>query len=524
MFFRSYYLGYYDLARDSGTTTFGGQRPGCWINFIPANGLVMMPEASSGCMCPFPNMATVVLAPREENRAWSKFSLAGDLKPVKHLALNLGGPGDRRDDAGVLWLAYPRPTGSLVLPLKATVDLLPRLGGYFAQSTDSVCVEGTRNPWLYTFGVRGVRRCELPLLDTGDGTGLYTVRLGFAEMDDVKPGERMFDIALQGQPALKSFDVVKEAGGPRKAIVKEFKGVAVNDNLTIELLPKLRLPKLEQAPILQTVEVLRERMLSIGVSVPTLLLNNEKPEQTATLRLSNQTDSNFAGTLRVVAPEGFTATPAEAPVSLAVGQKTEVAFKVTVAGRPQPSQYIARVQLLHRDAAVEAERSLTIDYLGHGDRVVLKAIEDAYAIHSTPTTNTGKTPILLVDGGNKAMGDDHHQIAYLKFRLGIPGKPVSAKLRICNAGNLSTNGGNICLITEPWSEEDVTYANHPKPGKVLANIGRVAANQIIEVPLKVSLVGIKELNLAIDPVNPDGVNYFARESGKGPELIVEYEK
>ncbi|MCX6899804.1 MAG: PQQ-binding-like beta-propeller repeat protein [Verrucomicrobia bacterium] len=525
MFFRSYYLGFYDLVGDFGTTTFGGQRPGCWINFIAANGLLMMPEASSGCMCPFPNVATVVFAPREENRVWAKYSLSGDIKPVKHLALNLGGPGDRRDDAGTLWLGYPRPTGSLVLPLKATVDLLPRLGGYFAQSTDSVRVEGTRNPWLYTFGVRGVQRCELPLLDAGDGTGLYTVRLGFAEMDDVKPGERVFDIALQGQPALKNFDVVKEAGGQRKAIVKEFKGVAVSDNLTIELLPKLRQPKPEQAPILQTVEVVRERMLSVGVTVPPVQLNDAKPEQTATLHLSNQTDADFAGTLRITPPEGFSVTPAEAPVNLPVGQKTEVVFKLAVVKQTQPSNYTARVQLVRRDGTADAERSMAIDYLGRGDRVVLKAIEDAYVIHSAPTANTGKTPILLVDGGNKAMGDDHHQIAYLKFRLGIPGKPVSAKLRIRNAGNLSTNGGNICLVTEPWSEEEVTYANHPKPGKVLANIGPVAANQIMEVPLKnLSLAGMKELSLAIDPVNCDGVNYFTRESGKGPELIVEFEK
>lgn len=525
MLFRSFYLGFYDLVGDFGTTTFGGQRPGCWINFIAANGLVMMPEASSGCMCPFPTVCTVVFAPREENRAWGKYSLSGELKPVKHFALNLGAPGDRRDDAGTLWLAYPRPTGSLVLQSKLTVKLLPRIGGYFAQSPDSIQVEGTRNPWLYTFGCRGVTSCEIPLLDAGDGAGLYTIRLGFAEMDDVKPGERMFDIAIQGKPLLKGFDVVKEAGGPRKVIIKEFKGVTVNDNLTIDLLPKLRQPTPEQAPILQTVEVVRERMLSVGVTVPPVQINDEQPVHDATLRLSNQTDADFAGTLRIIAPEGFSATPAEAPVNLSVGQKTEVGIKIAVTKHMQPSNYTARVQLVRRDGTLDVDQSMLIDYLGRGDRIVIKAIEDSYVIHSNPAASSGKTPILLVDGGNKAMGDDHHQIAYLKFRLGIPGKPVSIKLRIHNAGNLSTNGGNICLVTEPWSEDEITYANHPKPGKVLANIGRVATNQIMEIPLKnLSLDGMKELSLAIDPVNCDGVNYFARESGKAPELIVEYEK
>ena len=330
---------------------------------------------------------------------------------------------------------------------------------------------------------------------------------------------------LQKKIALKDFDVVKEAGGPRKALVKEFSGVEVDDSLLIEFVPKTHQLAPEQAPILQTVEVLRERMLGVAVTVPPVLLNNAKPEQTATLQLSNQTDSDFAGTLRIAAPKGFTVTPAEAPINLPVGQKADVECKFAVAGKPQSSQYTARVQLLRRDGAVEAARDVTVDYLGRGERMVFKAIEDAHVIRLAPNANYGKVPVLLVDGGDKKMGDDHHQIAYLKFSLDVPGKPVSARLRLINAGNESVNGGNICLVTEPWREDDITYANRPAPGTVLANIGRVNSNQIVEVPLKhLSFDGMKTLSLAIDPVSTDGVNYFARESGKGPELIVEFEK
>lgn len=38
-------------------------RPGCWINMIPAGGLLMIPEASSGCTCNFPIQASMVFAP-----------------------------------------------------------------------------------------------------------------------------------------------------------------------------------------------------------------------------------------------------------------------------------------------------------------------------------------------------------------------------------------------------------------------------------------------------------------------------
>ena len=51
MFFRSGFIGYYDLYEDSGTKHFAGQRLGCWINAIPSSGLVVIPEASAGCVC-----------------------------------------------------------------------------------------------------------------------------------------------------------------------------------------------------------------------------------------------------------------------------------------------------------------------------------------------------------------------------------------------------------------------------------------------------------------------------------------
>jgi len=39
-------------------------RPGCWINIIPAGGLVIIPEASSGCTCDFPLQTSVTYLPQ----------------------------------------------------------------------------------------------------------------------------------------------------------------------------------------------------------------------------------------------------------------------------------------------------------------------------------------------------------------------------------------------------------------------------------------------------------------------------
>jgi len=109
LFFRSSVLSYCDLQDDQGITNFGAVRPGCWINVIPAAGLVMVADQTLGCTCPYPIKSSVVLRPVKRHRAWSFVTLEGPHKPVKHLAVNLGAPGDRRDDTGTLWLGYPRP-------------------------------------------------------------------------------------------------------------------------------------------------------------------------------------------------------------------------------------------------------------------------------------------------------------------------------------------------------------------------------------------------------------------------------
>ena len=39
-------------------------RPGCWLNIIPAGGLVLIPEASSSCVCAFPLQTSMAFLPQ----------------------------------------------------------------------------------------------------------------------------------------------------------------------------------------------------------------------------------------------------------------------------------------------------------------------------------------------------------------------------------------------------------------------------------------------------------------------------
>jgi outer membrane protein assembly factor BamB len=40
-------------------------RPGCWLNMIPAGGLILLPESSSGCTCAYSVQTSLAFAPRE---------------------------------------------------------------------------------------------------------------------------------------------------------------------------------------------------------------------------------------------------------------------------------------------------------------------------------------------------------------------------------------------------------------------------------------------------------------------------
>lgn len=65
MLFRSATLGYLDLSRHAGTENFGGMRPSCWFNAIPAGGMVLVPDGSSKCACSYQQQAWLALQPPE---------------------------------------------------------------------------------------------------------------------------------------------------------------------------------------------------------------------------------------------------------------------------------------------------------------------------------------------------------------------------------------------------------------------------------------------------------------------------
>ncbi|MBN2327946.1 MAG: PQQ-binding-like beta-propeller repeat protein [Candidatus Omnitrophica bacterium] len=61
--FRSGTLGYRDLQNDKELKNYGGIRSGCWIDILPAGGLVLLPNSANGCVCSYLIQASIALQP-----------------------------------------------------------------------------------------------------------------------------------------------------------------------------------------------------------------------------------------------------------------------------------------------------------------------------------------------------------------------------------------------------------------------------------------------------------------------------
>jgi hypothetical protein len=91
---------------------------------------------------------------------------------------------------------------------------------WIKQEEDAHDVQNTDDPGLYEHQYVGVAGDVASF--TGLAPGDLNVELFFAEPRFDKPGQRVFDVALNGQTVLTSFDIVADAGGKAKATVKKF--------------------------------------------------------------------------------------------------------------------------------------------------------------------------------------------------------------------------------------------------------------------------------------------------------------
>lgn len=243
--FRSGAAGYYDLANDGGTGNFGGFKSSCTNNLIVANGVLAAPDYTRTCVCSYQNQTSLALIHDPEVEMWTQFDLA-DQPGLATLGLNLGAPGSRRAADGRLWLnRYPH----------ATVEFDDRYG-YYNRHATNIDDDGLR--WVAASGCRGIKRLEVdPKRENADAS-TYTVRLHFADPDNDQPGQRVFDVGVQGKTVLAALDIVKQAGGRNRTLVKQIEGVTVTDKIVLTFTNGSGDGR-DAVPLLCGVELLRTR-------------------------------------------------------------------------------------------------------------------------------------------------------------------------------------------------------------------------------------------------------------------------
>jgi hypothetical protein len=80
--------------------------------------------------------------------------------------------------------------------------------------------------------------------------GDYRIRLHFIELVYAAPSARIFDVLVNQAPAFRDVDIVREAGGAGRPLLKETQAQVRNGRLTIAFLPKVREAKINAIEIL----------------------------------------------------------------------------------------------------------------------------------------------------------------------------------------------------------------------------------------------------------------------------------
>ena len=121
------------------------------------------------------------------------------------------------------------------------------VGGGSAQR-GPIEIGGTDNPEIYRTELWGQKSYHITL-----AKGKFLLRLHWAETYGLGPGGRTFDVVIEGKTVLKDFDAAREAGGVKKAVVKEIE-VEVSDGVL-----DLEFPHKEGVtPLMNGIEVTRK--------------------------------------------------------------------------------------------------------------------------------------------------------------------------------------------------------------------------------------------------------------------------
>ena len=299
--FRSGAASFCDLLSDSGTGSLGGFKSGCTSNLVVANGVLNAPDYTRTCSCAYQNQTSLALVHMPDVEMWSVDSMAPEILAevrVRELAINFGAPGDRRDEAGRLWIEHPVASGEAP---SISIAMNPEAKVFQHHSS---AMTGLDHAWVLASGMEGISELRIDFLtnkrvkpevekskdsdddDADPGTKkksttsndkagtkkakgkeptqekvpteskkselpkeLYDVRLHFATPPPLK-GVRVFDVVAQGKTVLQDVRLNPEGSTEESHSVHELKDVSIGRELKLEFVAKQGLPVISGIEIL----------------------------------------------------------------------------------------------------------------------------------------------------------------------------------------------------------------------------------------------------------------------------------
>jgi acid phosphatase type 7 len=144
-------------------------------------------------------------------------------------------------------------------------------------------------------------------------------------------------------------------------------------------------------------------------------------------------------------------------------------------------------------------------------------IADAYVSSSTPSTNTGRSASLKVDGSPTVR-------SYLRFDLGgVTDSITKATLRVRATSNHSAGYSvRTPASSATWAETSITYANAPPVGSsTVGSSGRLTSGDWSSVDVTSVTTPGTQLDLILVTLSSTAASFTSRESTSPPQLIVE---
>jgi hypothetical protein len=188
---------------------------------------------------------------------------------------------------------------------------------------------GTTDPPLYQTGRFGNPSGAAMQYQVAVPNGSYSVKLKFDEPRMMQAGQRLFNVAVNGQTALSSFDIFAAAGGPFRAVDRMVPATVTNGLLTIQF------PPVKSNPRVCAIEILPGPVtVSVSPTANVTLGQGQTQQFTATVTGSANTAvawslsppvGSISGTGQYTAPATITGTQVVVATATSAADSTKSA-------------------------------------------------------------------------------------------------------------------------------------------------------------------------------------------------------